>query len=329
MSTLARGLCQAMVRFMNRRFAVGRAFNKRFAFSLAVLSVLSSKIIHIHTHVTALSRVHLLRWGYSFFAQDLWMLIVIRLLVDGWVASAAWPVRALAATVSYALLSFVIGLGILNVSFFVMVGSEIRWSNVGLASDPAWWGLMLSGLLVLSIVVGCGLVAGWFFQDSFFGLFGFATDLIRWPVLALLRRAPAPLLRSLSANARYERLPGTESRTEAQEKTWLVGEDDEDDDFAPLTLATVRANLKISKWRRWVKPVVYLAIGISLAAEVVMFTIRPHESSLIFMSWTSALLPFVDFSNSSPNLANLAIRAWHQHWLHVGQPHCRRGAKHA
>jgi hypothetical protein len=49
----------------------------------------------------------------------------------------------------------------------------------------------------------------------------------------------------------------------------------------------------------------YTVVGIFLVTQAILSTIRPVESSLIFMSWTPILLPFIDFVHSSPTLASL------------------------
>ncbi|OAQ71281.1 sulfatase domain-containing protein [Pochonia chlamydosporia 170] len=286
-------------RLTSRRVAVAiasRFTNRRFAFALAVVSVLSAKAVHIHTHVTALSRVHLLRWGYSFFAQDLALLLLIRLLLDNWVFSVVRPVRALATFGASVLLSFVIALGAINVSFFVVSGSEIHWRNIALASDSSSWSMFLSGLFSLALVVCAAFVAGWLLQDAFFALFGVGSDLLRWPAAAILRRTPGINRLSLEAN-NYDRIP--QQDVEYGEKF------DPRDGESLFDISSITSELKALNWRRWIKPLLYLFIFGALTAQIILFFIRPHESSLIFMSWTSALLPFVDFSNSSPNLDSM------------------------
>ncbi|KJK83487.1 hypothetical protein H634G_01616 [Metarhizium anisopliae BRIP 53293] len=286
-------------RLTSRRVVVAiasRFTNRRFAFALAVVSVLGAKAVHIHTHITALSRVHLLRWGYSFFAQDLALLLIIRLLLDNWVFSVVRPLRALATFAASILLSFVIALGVINVSFFVVSGSEIHWRNIALASDSSSWSMFLSGLFSLALVVCVAFVAGWVLQDAFFDLFGVGTDLVKWPAAAILQGIPG--INRLSRQAsNYDIVP--QQDIEYGEKF------DDSDGELMFSMSAAKAELKAPNWRRWIKPLLYLFIFAALTAQIILFFIRPHESSLIFMSWTSALLPFVDFSNSSPNLDNM------------------------
>ncbi|OAA37434.1 sulfatase domain protein [Metarhizium rileyi] len=278
-------------RLASRRTVVAIAFrftNRRFAFALAVVSVLGAKAVHIHTHITALSRVHILRWGYSFFAQDLALLLILRMLLDDWVFSVVRPLRALATFAASVLLSFVIALGVINVSFFVVSGSEIHWRNIALVGDSSSWSMFLSGLFSLALVVCVAFVAGWVLQDAFFALFGVGSDLVKWPAAAILQIIPG-VNRFLVQAGSYDRVP--QQDVEYGEKY---------DDGA-------KAEVNAPDWRRWIKPLLYLFIFAALAAQIILFFIRPQESSLIFMSWTSALLPFVDFSNSSPNLDTLQL----------------------
>jgi hypothetical protein len=270
-----------------------RFTNRRFVFALAVASVLGAKTVHIHTHVAALSRVHLLRWGYSFFAQDLALLLIIRLLLDSWVFSAAWPIRPLAKFVTSVLLSLVIALGLINVSFFVVSGSEIHWRNVGLASDASSWSMFLSGLFSLGLVVCAAFVAAWMLQDACFEIFGVGCDLVKWPVSAILQRGHIINRRLLEARW-LRNIP--QQDVEYGDKFYSNHEE-------PI-LGTSSMGTK-QKARRRVNPLLFVFMFVALVAQIILFFIRPHDSALIFMSWTSALLPFVDFSNSSPNPANM------------------------
>lgn len=289
-------------RLVSRRTAANiasRFANRRFVFALAVVSVLGAKAVHIHTHVTALSRVHLLRWGYSFFAQDLFLLLVIRLLLDSWVLAAVRPIRSLATFGASVLLSIVVTLGVFNISFFVVSGSEIHWRNIGLAGDPSSWSMFLSGIFSLVLVAFLGLAASWVLQDASFALFGFGCNLVKWPVAAALRRTPVADRLALHGTS-YGQIP--QHDVEYGRK----GDHDHSDDgsLSGTSPAKSEEPQKLSL-RQGMKLLFHLFIACALAGQVVCFVIRPNESSLIFMSWTSALLPFVDFSDSSPNLKNM------------------------
>ncbi|KAG6253499.1 hypothetical protein E4U23_007665 [Claviceps purpurea] len=277
-----------------------RVTNRRFAFALAVVSVLAAKAVHIHTHVTALSRVHLLRWGYSFFAQDMFLLVFIRLLVDSWVFAAVRPVRILATFAASVLLAFVIALGAVHVSFFIVSGSEIHWRNIALAGDASSWSMFMSGTFSFMLVAFGGLAASFLLQDLVFALFGFGSNLVKWPVAAILRRIP--LINRLALHkVAYGQILQHESEHVHKAVDYYSDEESLFSNSAEKSETAPRYSL-----RQWIKPLTYLFIGCALAGQVICFFIRPHESSLVFMSWTSALLPFVDFADSSPLLKHLA-----------------------
>ncbi|KAG5981258.1 hypothetical protein E4U55_003131 [Claviceps digitariae] len=293
-------------RMAGRRAAANlasRFTNRRFVFALAVVSVLGAKAVHIHTHVTALSRVHLLRWGYSFFAQDLFLLVLIRLLLDSWVFAVVRPLKSFATFGASVLLSFVIALGAFNVSFFIVSGSEIHWRNIALAGDSSSWSMFLSGTFSLMLVVFFGLAASCVLQDVVFALFGFGSDLVKWPVGAILQRTP--LINRLAAayhqKSTYGLVPQHDDVEHGQKREGACSDEDSLFSVSPARLETTQRY----PFRQWVKPLIYLFIGCAFAGQVICFLIRPHESSLVFMSWTSALLPFVDFSDTSPHLKNM------------------------
>ncbi|KAG6027212.1 hypothetical protein E4U41_001007 [Claviceps citrina] len=284
-----------------------RFTSRRFVFALAVVSVLAAKAVHIHTHVAALSRVHLLRWGYSFFAQDLFLLVLIRLLLDGWVSAAVRPVQSLATFGASLLLAFVIALGAFNVSFFVVSGSEIHWRNIGLAADASSWSMFLSGVFSLVLVVFFGLAAGCVLQDVSFVVFGFGSDLVKWPVAAVLRRtALANRLAVQKSKNTYGQVPQHDAEY-GKGGDGHDGHGDDDGHGGDDDPRSAQPGTRRQRWRfrHGLKPLLYLLAGCALAGQVLCFFIRPHDSSLVFMSWTSALLPFVDFSDSSPSLKNL------------------------
>ncbi|KAK2595948.1 hypothetical protein QQS21_006478 [Conoideocrella luteorostrata] len=257
------------------------------------MSVLAAKAVHIQTHIAVLSRVLLLRWGYSFFGQDLAILLIVRLLLDNWVFSVVRPVRSLATLGATALLSFVIVLGAANVSFFIVSGSEIHWRNVVLLGDPSSWNMFLIGLFSLGPVACLAFIASWVLQDLFFVIFGFGSDFVKWPLASVLRRIPG--INALAI------------RQSSYNQILQQGDKNDHSSYVKPLFSIKSAKARLSKLDRAqrVNGFLYLCVAMALSAQVIFVVIRPHESSLIFMSWTSALLPFVDFSDSSPNLKNM------------------------
>ena len=49
----------------------------------------------------------------------------------------------------------------------------------------------------------------------------------------------------------------------------------------------------------------YAVFSMTLLAQIILSFSRPHQRSLTFMSWTPALLPFVDFEKTALNLENI------------------------
>mgnify|MGYP006939845399 CR=1 FL=1 len=51
----------------------------------------------------------------------------------------------------------------------------------------------------------------------------------------------------------------------------------------------------------------YALAAVALLAHVILCALRPDDNSLLFMSWTPALLPFVDFKTSTSNLDKVIV----------------------
>lgn len=51
--------------------------------------------------------------------------------------------------------------------------------------------------------------------------------------------------------------------------------------------------------------VLYVSVGFVMLAQLLATALRPSESAFFFMSWTLPLLPFIEFTHSSPSLARL------------------------
>ncbi|KND88291.1 hypothetical protein TOPH_07091 [Tolypocladium ophioglossoides CBS 100239] len=283
--------CRRLVLAMASRFA-----NRRFVFAFAATSVLCAKAVHIYTHMSALSEVHLLRWGYSFFAQDMALLIIVRLLLDGWLFSSATAnlLRLFALALAALFITYVAALGVITVAFFAVAGSEIHWRNIAFASDASSRALLLSAFVSFALVLCALLAVAWALQDALFIVVGFAADIVMWPLKCQARcghirlRLPPPY-------AKYSEIPqqDIESGTKnahIREQQGLVG---------------ALVDLKTRPWAWIFRQLTCVLVGVALLAQIVLLIIRPHEGSLTFMSWTPALLPFVDFKNSSPNLDRL------------------------
>ncbi|GJD02661.1 sulfatase [Colletotrichum higginsianum] len=283
-------------------FGLGsRLANPRFVFSLAALAVLAAKVIHISSHLSALPTVHLVRWGYSFFAQDMLLLILLRLLLGGWLASPARGEGLLRRTASLAgwfLVVFVTGLNVIDVCFFAVAGAEIHWQNIGVAGDAAGRALLLTGLVSSALVIGVLALLAWLLKDVLFVAVGLQADILCWPLAVVARgrhlcsSRPQP-----PQTATYFKIP--------QQDAKYHPEVEDDHVRQGFSLSGGWEGVKDWPWVWIFWVAAYLVAGVALLAQVILCALRPHESSLTFMSWTPALLPFIDFKNSSPSLEKL------------------------
>ncbi|ODA83185.1 hypothetical protein RJ55_01696 [Drechmeria coniospora] len=263
-----------------------RFSNRRFVFSLAAVAVIGAKIVHIYAHLSSLSTVHLLQWGYSFFAQDTALLVILRLLLDAsLLASAPVLLQLLSTTLAAVVIAYIAALGAIQVAFFAVAGNEIHWRNITVAGDASSRALLLSGSLTLALVLCLFVAVAWAAQDLTFALVGYAAHVVAWPFVNANRilwpRA-----------GRYSEIP----------------QHDVEDGGKPSSSQPAgwsAATLSRCPWRSLFRLFAHLLAAVAMLAHVVLFALRPHESSMTFMSWTPALLPFVDFKNSSPNLDKL------------------------
>lgn len=264
---------------------LSRCANRRFAFAIASAATVGAKVIHVYAHFAALSTIDILRWGPSFFTQDVALLLLLRLLLDKKLFSTTHLlIQLLAPTVAALIVTNVLALACVSISFFTIAGSELHWRNVVLASDSSSWTTLLTGLMSFSLVLCCILLAGWVFQDTCYMVATTAIDMIKWPFNFVLSKLPA-------RHAVYTRL--TEYDSDSSSNYGPKKDDDLEKDIeptvaAPSTSSTSRILVTVGM------------IWLSLTS-----VLRPDDSSLIFMSWTLPLLPLLDFTHSSPNLASL------------------------
>lgn len=290
-----------------RRFAIGlcmRLANRRFVFTVAALAVLSAKFVHIYDHLSAVPGFQLKRWGLSFFAQDVAVLIFIRLLLDHWVSGLTSKPRFLVNILTAVAILYNISIGMVSVSFYLAAGAEIHWRNAALATDSSSWGLLLSGFMSFILVFCLIVLFSWLLQDVYYGFFGYAADIVNWPfafVYRSMRRVALP---------QYSQIPQLDVEYAVKDDGPL------EDDIYAKTLNTVcqllqplfdkvRIHLTSSKISFALNIVAYVLTTVALLALLSLAIARPNDGSLIFLSWATALIPFVDFSSSSPTLQEL------------------------
>ncbi|KND91907.1 Lipoteichoic acid synthase-like YvgJ [Tolypocladium ophioglossoides CBS 100239] len=286
----------ASVRFASRRIALAltsRFANRRFAFATAAVAIIGAKAFHLYAHFAALPTSDVLRYGLSFFAQDAVFLLVLRLLLDGQLfANLRW-LRIVTTTLATAVVLAVLFLAAINISFFVVAGSEIHWRNIAVAGDSSSWTMLLTGLFSCSLVLGAVLLLAWALQDFSYIVAGLALDIIKWPLSFLISRIPYRRWR-MPRNVRYEHIPQHDVEGAVEPKF--------NDDESSSPERGAQGPPPVSS--RWMVAL-YVLVGLTMLVQAVTTILRPDENSLSFMSWTLPLLPFVDFAHSSPTLATL------------------------
>ncbi|EED17948.1 sulfatase domain protein [Talaromyces stipitatus ATCC 10500] len=262
-----------------------RFTNRRFVFTLAALAILTAKLIHIYSHAKALTTHDLVKWGYSFFTQDVLLLTIIRFLLDSrhFPPAGSRSVRTIACFISSLFIGFVTTINIINICFFAFNGSEIHWRNVGVAGDAAGRALVLSGLVSSLVVIGVLALFSWSLQDVVFAAVGFTIDIITW-IVAYATRGRFYGVQFQSPNDQYYQIAQSDMESAAKTVEGLE-----------------RKPIKLT----WIQLVLYIFIAVALLAQIIESLARPHDRSLTFMSWTPALLPFVDFETTALNLENI------------------------
>ncbi|KAJ4002650.1 hypothetical protein NW752_002528 [Fusarium irregulare] len=272
---------------------VFRFANRRFFFTFTALAVWSAKIIHIHDHRTAVHPTYLQEWAYSFVAQDIAVLTLIRLLLDHWLAGP-FILRVVVALFNGLFMFYNAAFSLIFVSFYLAAGSEIHLRNVSLPTDPSSRALILSGSLSFVMAFCLNLVASWLFQNICYGIYGYFADVVNWPFAATWRLFSRYVLRRSS----YLQIPQIDIEDQVKRRS---GEyDDAIDHDAQIRRAIPRFACKAVA-----DMIIYMLFTAIVLLLLYAAFERPIDRSLIFLSWTPALMPFVDLSASSPVLQNL------------------------
>lgn len=279
-------LTMSGAQFLSRRILRAtalRLLNHRFAFAIAATATLSAKSVHIYAHLDALQRREILFWGLSFFSQDTACLLAIRILVD----QSLGPVSSILVTI---VVLFLVVTAAISESFFFATGTELQWRNVALASDSSSWSTLSTGwLYCLLSFIALFIIAG-IFQYPFDQVSRCALEILKWPVSLLSDKLPV-LNHCSHSTETYKHLP--------QHDVEYI-----EDVYKEVELEDQRlenADMQPTRCTSYLRPFV----GLVLAAQAICTITRPTNHSLIFMSWTLPLMPFVDFMFSTPSLAGL------------------------
>ncbi|KAF4471406.1 lipoteichoic acid synthase yvgj [Fusarium albosuccineum] len=292
-----------------------RFANRRFFFTFTALAVWSSKIVHVHDHLSAVPAHQFRQWGYSFFAQDVAILVFIRLLLDHWIAGLPILSRVAITLVNSIVMLYNAGLSIISISFYLVAGSEIHLRNVSLPTDPSSRALILSGSVSFTIVMTVTFCLSWLLQDFCYGVWGYAADVVNWPFAATWRM----LRRFVCSQIYYSEIPqlDVEDPTKPYFSDDERGSDSLFDDGAQSqttslpfrllqqTIEKFGVEVAPSKLRFILNVLAYIIATFVILALIFSALARPHDNTLIFLSWTTGLLPFVDIASSSPTLQGL------------------------
>lgn len=269
---------------------VTRCANNRFLLAIAAVSVVSAKAAHVYAHIDALAIDDLLRWGLSFFAQDVALLMLLHLAGTDAVGSIPW-LGAVASAVASAVVVFVLAIASFNISFLIVTDSELHWRNIGFAGDSSSLKLLMTGLVSCLLVLAAILITSSVVQELCYAVTSIALNIVKWPVILLWNSSP--IRQCLPPRVQYAHLLQQDA-----ELADLAGESAFEDEEKALPSSDT---LVARKWEF----LSYVMVGTSLLALAFQSIARPADSAFTFMSWTLPLLPFVDFANSSPNLASM------------------------
>jgi hypothetical protein len=285
----------ASVRFMMRRITLViacRFANRQFAFAMATVAILGAKVVHIYAHLSALPTTDVLLWGLSFFAQDASFLLVLRVLLDGRLFATVRWFRIVATTVASAIVTLVLLLATINISFLAVTRTELHWRNIGVAGDPSSWKALRTGLPSSALVLAALIVVAGVLQVPCYVVAGTALNILKYPVMFLFSRIPTRRWH-VPLKPEYEHLPQHDVAGELEHSL-------KDGDYLHRGSQDLpSASSKLIA--------LYMLVGVVMMALVVSTIVRPAESPLIFMSWTLPLVPFIEVTHSLPTLAGTGI----------------------
>ncbi|KAI1061430.1 hypothetical protein LB507_011254 [Fusarium sp. FIESC RH6] len=269
---------------------------RRFIFTFAALAVWSAKTVHVYDHIHAVNENLLQRWGYSFVSQDVAVLTFIRLLLDQWSRDLSLAPRICVLCLAAILILVNAGLAVVSVSFYIVAGSEIHLSNISLPSDPSSKALMLSGSFAFISVLFGNILLSWLFQIPCYRIHGYSAEVVNKSLNIALR-----LLRC-GCRHRNQYIPLSQSKSDIEgqpEQEWSKDDNDWDKHTGnPETRSMPHFYvlfISLAGHASYAMTVIFLLMLVMAAL------FRPYDKSLIFLSWTAALVPLVDL-RSGPTL---------------------------
>lgn len=267
-----------------------RFANRRFVFAIAAVSLLSAKALHVYAHISAFTFGDLALWGITFWTQDLALLIFLR-----WILFMTQDrLYILMTAVSSLIVLASLTLASINISFYVVAGSELHWRNIGLAGDSSSWDVLLTGLFALEATLAGILFISWVLQDFLYIVSTLALDVIRVPFSYLsnkygTRRSSAPAFD-------YAHVPQQDADNGSANSQ-------EYDDLEKVDSGNAAAQHR-SHRLQYMRAGLYMTVAVSIVLHLLLTLLQPDDSSYEFMSWAVPLLPLMDFLHASPTLTS-------------------------
>ncbi|KAJ4155838.1 hypothetical protein LMH87_001064 [Akanthomyces muscarius] len=281
-----RGPCLRILTIIG--IVASRFFNTRFVYSIAAVSTLAAKAIHIRAHQSAFRTADLFLWGPTFFFQDAILLLGLRWICD--LKLARWRLyevcQLLAAGVSLGLLV----LATVNISFYSIAGTELHWRNVGFVGGESSRKVVLSGAF-RALVVGAVLVATSFFLQDF------CSALARI-VLRIIGTAATFALQK-SGLSKILRMYNKDIYTKLEQ------DDLNDSDGFGHQTSYGQSSFEDRLYRSPGWKYVFAFFASLIVYQIILVLLRPPEPSFIFMSWAVPALPIIDVTHASSALGVL------------------------
>lgn len=277
-------------------FLLSRTFNERFAYAFVAVALIASKVIHIVAHERGLPRRHLALWAFSFVTQDLVLLLLVRYALDRTSHGSSHGggskrrksssssgggngCRVVLRLAALAVMIYSAVVSVVNVAFFAYTRSEVHWRNAVFASDSSSRSVLMSGLAVFVSIFFAVFFLAAVLQSIIFPFALGGVDIAQWPWRYIKERR--------NNSRRYSQLPHIASPAELSlEKGLYPWQHD-----------------SASQWRiHWAPRALWT---VAILSEILALVARPSMGSLTYISWTTPLLPFVEFKESSPVLQSL------------------------
>ncbi|KAI1263499.1 alkaline-phosphatase-like protein [Xylariaceae sp. FL1019] len=272
---------------MMRRYGA-RAFTgpsaERLIFSISSITVFSVKSLHIWLALPAFSYVEALVWGSSFYVQELVLLLLLRGLLSAPTPTKTW-LQSVAYIIGFFWTTYLLGIAATEFCFFVIVGSEVHWSNATAFTGESGGKMALTGLIPFVIALAILIIASWMAQNVCFETGRLAIDTIE----LLLRAAQRVILERLPA-----RLGGGRDTIPYQFLDVLSWKESEDGD------PNARPDNSSPQLRHKIT-------GIVLAAHLLLVLTRPSNDYPPSLYLTAPLLPLAGLSSESEGSSDVVL----------------------